>query len=177
MKVLLKKCHTSSKIVWIAVFLFSLCLSHNNAVANVLKDTTINSSEPKETKLEIPWQTIRGQVIDEDSKLPLIGVTVMIQDSSPPMGAITNTDGNFRIEKVPVGRVNLLLSYIGYEQKVIPNIVVNSAKEVVLKLTLHEHATTMSEVTVVAQMDKGTPINDMALVGARSISQIGRAHV
>ncbi|MEQ8880216.1 MAG: TonB-dependent receptor, partial [Cyclobacteriaceae bacterium] len=126
--------------------------------------------EPKENKLKILRQTIRGQVIDEDSKLPLIGVTVMIEDSSPPIGATTNNDGDFRIEKVPVGRVNLQLSYIGYEQKVIPNIVVNSAKEVVLKLTLHENATTMSEVTVVAQMDKGTPINDMALVSARSIS-------
>ncbi len=185
MKSLLNKCHTKSKIVWIVVFfLFSQCLSHENALANVLKDTNLTyqkindtiiitpkpKQEPKENKLKILRQTIRGQVIDEDSKLPLIGVTVMIEDSSPPIGATTNNDGDFRIEKVPVGRVNLQLSYIGYEQKVIPNIVVNSAKEVVLKLTLHENATKMSEVTVVAQMDKGTPINDMALVSARSIS-------
>ncbi|MEP0365436.1 MAG: TonB-dependent receptor [Cyclobacteriaceae bacterium] len=171
MKNLLNKGHTRSKIVWIVVFfLFNLGLSHENALANVLKDTIITSPEPKENKLKTLRQTIRGQVIDEESKLPLIGVTVMIEGSSPPIGAITNVDGNFRIEKVPVGRVNLKLSYIGYEQKIIPNIVVNSAKEVVLKLTLHEYATKMAEVTVVAQMDKGTPINDMALVSARSIS-------
>ena len=173
MKNLLNKGHTRSKIVWTVVFfLFSLCFTHENALANVLNDSIIitKEQEQKENKLKTLRQTIRGQVIDEESKLPLIGVTVMIEDSSPLIGATTNNDGNFRIEKVPVGRINLQLSYIGYEQKVIPNIVVNSAKEVVLKLTLHENATKMEEVTVVAQMDKGTPINDMALVSARSIS-------
>lgn len=172
MKNLLNKGHTRSKIVWTVVFfLFSLCFTHENALANVLNDSIIitKEQEQKENKLKTLRQTIRGQVIDEESKLPLIGVTVMIEDSSPLIGATTNNDGNFRIEKVPVGRINLQLSYIGYEQKVIPNIVVNSAKEVVLKLTLHENATKMEEVTVVAQMDKGTPINDMALVSARSI--------
>lgn len=128
------------------------------------------TQEPKEYKLKTLRQTVRGQVIDEESKIPLIDVAVVIEGSSPLIGAITNIDGNFRIEKVPVGRVNLQLSHIGYEHKIIPNIVVNSAKEVVLKLGMHENATKMSEVTVLAQMDKGSPVNDMALVSARSIS-------
>lgn len=185
LKNLLNMCPTRSKIVWIVVFFsFSQCLSHENALANVLKDTNLTyqkmndtiiitskpTQEPKEYKLKTLRQTVRGQVIDEESKIPLIGVAVVIEGSSPLIGAITNIDGNFRIEKVPVGRVNLQLSHIGYEEKVIPNIVVNSAKEVVLKLTLHEYATKMAEVTVVAQLDKGTPINDMALVSGRSIS-------
>lgn len=185
MKNLLNRWEIRSRFFWIVVLVFYIqCLSHQNALANTLKnpnliyqemnDTIIISSKPKqdpeEIKQEILTQTIRGQVIDEESKLPLIGVTVMIEDSSPPIGATTNIDGNFRIEKVPLGRVNLQLSYIGYEQKMIPNIVVNSAKEVVLNLTLHEYTTKMEEVTVVAQMDKGSPINDMALVDARSIS-------
>ncbi len=182
---LLNKDDIRSKFFRIVVFVF-FCqyLSYENALANVLRDTNLTyqeisditiitpklKQEPKGSKLKILTQTIRGQVIDEESKLPLIGVTVMIEDSSPPIGATTNSDGNFRIEKVPLGRVNLQLSYIGYEQKIIPNIVVNSAKEVVLNLTLHEYTTKMDEVTVVAQMDKGRPINDMVLVDARSIS-------
>ena len=184
MKSLLNKCDIRSKLFWIVVFIFfGQCLPHENALANVLQDnliyqemndTNIITAKPKQqskgNKLKILTQTIRGQVIDEESKLPLVGVTVSIEGSSPPIGATTNNDGNFRIEKVPVGRVNLQLSHIGYEQKIIPNIVVNSAKEVVLNLTLREYATKMEEVTVVARMDKGTPVNDMALVDARSIS-------
>lgn len=174
-----------SKFFWIVVFIFlRTCLSYGSDFTNVLKDnklsylelsdtSTISSKanqEPKGNNAKGLSQTIRGQVIDEESRLPLFGVTVTIKDSSPPIGATTNIDGNFRIEEVPVGRVNLQLSYIGYEEKIIPNIVVNSAKEVVLNLSLHEYSTKMGEVTVVAQMDKGTPINDMALLSARSIS-------
>ncbi len=166
----------------VAFVFFCQCLLQEKALANVLKDTKLTyqkrndittpkpKQEPKGNKLKNLTQTIRGQVIDEGSKLPLVGVTIRVEDSSPPIGATTDIDGNFRIEKVSVGRVNLEVSYIGYEQKIIPNIVVNSAREVVLKLTLHESVTKMEEVTVVAQMDKGTPINDMALVSARSIS-------
>jgi hypothetical protein len=158
-------------------------MSYENAFANVPETnltrqenaetiviTPKSNQKPKENRLKILNQTIRGQVIDEEGKFPLIGVTVIIEDSSPPIGVTTDNDGNFRIENVPVGRINLQLSYIGYKDKIIPNIVVNSAKEVVLTITLHEHATKMEAVTVVAQMDKGTPLNDMALVSARSIS-------
>lgn len=174
-----------SRFFWILVFIsLRPCLSPGSSLVNVLKDNKLNyqelndtsiisskpNQEPKGNKSKALSQTIRGQVIDEESKLPLFGVSVKIKDSSPPIGATTNIDGNFRIEEVPVGRVNLQLSYIGYEEKIIPNIVVNSAKEVVLHLTLHEYSTKMGEVTVVAQMDKGTPINDMALLSARSIS-------
>jgi len=174
-----------SNFFWILVFIcLRPCLPQGSALANVLKnnkfnnqelnDTSIISSkpnqEPKGNKSKALSQTIRGQVIDEESKLPLYGVSIKIKDFSPPIGATTDIDGNFRIEEVPVGRVNLQLSYIGYEEKIIPNIVVNSAKEVVLNLTLHEYSTKMGEVTVVAQMDKGNPINDMAVLSARSIS-------
>jgi hypothetical protein len=185
LKNLLYKSDIRWKFFWILVFIFLRpCLSHGSALAVVLKDNKLSyqessdtiiisskpNQEPKGNIKKALSQTIRGQVTDEESKLPLIGVTVRIEDSSPPIGATTNIDGNFRIEEVPVGRVNLQLSYIGYEKKIVPNIVVNSAKEVVLNLTLHEYATKMGEVTVVAQMDKGTPVNDMVLLSARSIS-------
>lgn len=181
LKNLFNNCQKWSIIAWIRVFfLCSLCFWNENTLANILKENNltsqvvkganINSADSKQKELETLRQTIRGQVVDEGSKLPLIGVTVMIDGSTPPIGAITDNEGYFRIEKVPVGRVNLKLSYIGYKEKVIPNIVVNSAKEVVLKLTLQEYATKMAEVTIVAQMDKGSPTNDMALGSARSIS-------
>ena len=52
-------------------------------------------------------QTVRGTIIDTDSKLPLIGATVVIVGTNPPIGAATDANGNFRIEKVPVGRITL----------------------------------------------------------------------
>ena len=52
-------------------------------------------------------QTVRGTIIDNDSKLPLVGATVIISGVNPPVGAATDDKGNFRIEKVPVGRITL----------------------------------------------------------------------
>ncbi|MBI5917067.1 MAG: TonB-dependent receptor [Bacteroidetes bacterium] len=112
-------------------------------------------------------QTLRGTVLDADSRLPLIGATVSL---APATGTVTDENGNFRLENVPVGRVELLLSYVGYEGLAVPNIVVNSGKEVVLNLLMQESAVKMGEVTVTASRNKGEPLNEMALIGARSIS-------
>ncbi len=118
-------------------------------------------------------QTIRGSIEDADSKSPLIGANVVILDvdhSAGIKGTITDVNGNFRITDVPVGRVTLQLSYIGYEPKTIPNIVINSAKEVVMKLSMVESAIKMDEVVVSANRTKGEPINEMAMISAQSIS-------
>jgi len=115
-------------------------------------------------------QTVRGTILDEDSKMPLIGAQSVILGSDPVIGAISDENGHFRLENVPIGRITLQLSYLGYEQAIIPNIVVNSGKEVVLNLTMQESAVQMKEVVVTVDNNKGEALNDMALISARSIS-------
>jgi len=115
-------------------------------------------------------QTVRGTIIDTDSKMPLIGATVMILDSDPLIGTATDVHGKFRLENIPLGRMTLKLSYLGYDYKTIPNIVVNSGKEVVLDLNMRESVIKMDEVVVRAYNNKGEALNDMSLISARSIS-------
>lgn len=115
-------------------------------------------------------QTVRGAIIDTDSKLPLIGANVMIPGTDPLIGTATDVNGKFRLENIPLGRITLRLSYIGYEYKTIPNIVVNSGKEVVLNLNMQESAVKMDEVVVKPNKNKGEALNDMSLISARSIS-------
>ena len=114
-----------------------------------------------------PTQTVRGRVLDADTQQPLIGAAVIL---GPESGTVTDEYGIFRLENVPIGRVDLALSYLGYENLTVPNIVVNSGKEVVLHLLMQESTVKMSEVTVTASRNKGEPLNDMALLSARSIS-------
>lgn len=114
-------------------------------------------------------QTIRGTIVDEDSRMPLIGATVSIPGTNPIIGTITDGDGRFRLENIPVGRISLQLSYIGYEAIRLPNIEVNSGKEVILNLTMHESATKLDEV-VVTDRKRGEAINDLSLLSSRSIS-------
>ena len=115
-------------------------------------------------------QTVRGTLIDIDSKLPLIGAVVVIPGTDPFIGTTTDMDGNFRLENIPIGRITLQLSYLGYESKTLPNIVVNSGKEVVLDLNLQESVIKMDEVVIRAYKNKGEALNDMSLISARSIS-------
>ena len=115
-------------------------------------------------------QTVRGTIIDANTRQPIIGAEVIIINSEPLRGDVTDTDGKFKITQVPLGRIDLRLAYLGYDNTLVPNIVVNSGKEVVLDLTMEQAAIEMEEVIVKAFQGNGTPTNSMALISARSIS-------
>lgn len=115
-------------------------------------------------------QTVRGTIIDTDSKLPLIGAQIVIAGTEPLIGTTTDSNGKFRFDNISLGRITLQLSYIGYDNQTLPNIVVNSGKEVVLNLNMQESFETLDEVIVVANKNKGAALNDMSLVSSRSIS-------
>lgn len=115
-------------------------------------------------------QTIRGTIIDQDTKIPLIGANILVLGTTDPKGATTDVEGYFKIEKVPLGRVSLQVTYLGYESAILSEIMVTSGKEVVLNVALVESIESLEEVVVVAKLDKENPLNEMATVSARSFS-------
>jgi hypothetical protein len=119
---------------------------------------------------QILKQTIRGQVIDIDSKMPLIGVTLFIEGSTPVVGTVSDPEGYFTFPQIPVGRYNIVVDYIGYETKVIPNLLIGAGKEAIVNIELTESLIKLDEVTVTARKNKGEPLNDMATVSARSFT-------
>ena len=56
--------------------------------------------------------SIMGKVYDSKNKLGLPAVNVFLKDKN--IGASTDIDGNFKIEKLPVGNYVIVFSYIGY---------------------------------------------------------------
>ena len=110
-------------------------------------------------------QRIKGSVTDKESKAPLIGVTISVTDLTPAPGGVTDADGNFVIENVPVGKHVVSVSYIGYQGSTVNDVLVTSAKEVVLPVELEESAVKMTEVVV---SHKREHINDMALISTRT---------
>lgn len=115
-------------------------------------------------------QTIRGKVIDQDSKAPLIGANIIIVNSDPVKGTSTDVDGYFRIDKVDVGRVALKITCLGYEEKLIPNILVGSGKEIVLEIELIESLIKIEEAVITANGHKSEPLNEMATVSAKAFT-------
>lgn len=117
-----------------------------------------------------PTQVIKGTVIDKDTRQTLIGATVSILGSDPMIGTVTDIDGQFRLENIPVGRQVLQCAYLGYQTFVSDNIIVNSAKEVELNIELIEASVTTEEVVVTAFKHSNEPLNDLSMVSARSFS-------
>ena len=115
-------------------------------------------------------QTVRGSIIDSDSKIPLVGVLVKVVGSVPLMATSTDSKGEFRFEKVPVGRITIQLSYMGYETKTMGDIEVNSGKEIVLTLSMQEALLKLKEVVIGDKKVKGQALNEMSLISTRSIS-------
>ncbi len=162
----------SSQVVKITIgfFCFLLCFKLSLVQAEILEPHILLPRQELSNQPARLSQTVRGTITDSDSKLPLIGATIIIPDSEPLIGAATNENGVFRLENIAIGRITIQISYLGYETKTMANIEVTSGKEVVLDLSMLESSVKMDEVVVKPDKDKGDALNEMALISARSIS-------
>ena len=95
-----------------------------------------------------PTQTIRGTVSDKQSFSPIPGVNVIIIGSNPVKVGSTDIDGKFKIMEVNPGRYDLKVTYLGYKEIVLPNVVVTSGKEIVLEIGMEENINSLNEIEV-----------------------------
>ena len=119
---------------------------------------------------QINHQTVRGTVLDADSRQPIFSASIAIVGSEPAVTATTAFDGRFSIADVPTGRIALRIRAMGYEEQTLPNLLLVSSKELVLNVVLQSAVKEIDEVTVTATKPKGELRNDMATVSARRIS-------
>lgn len=115
-------------------------------------------------------QQIRGVVVDKVSTMPLSGAVIRVINTNPIIGGTTDEAGKFKIDKIPVGKINLKISYTGYKEQTLNNLTLNAGKELVLTISLEENLTSMQELVVKANADKDKPLNSMSVVSTRSFS-------
>ena len=116
------------------------------------------------------FQTIRGIVLDQVTGYPLAGASIVIVNSIPLLGTSTDSLGKFKINNIPVGRVTVSISCIGYNTRTVDNVLLGSGKELVLDLRLSESVMAMSELVVAAQKDEAIPGDGIALTSSKSFS-------
>jgi hypothetical protein len=115
-------------------------------------------------------QRIRGKVVDEVTNYPLPGASIIITETNPLMGTSSNLNGDFSLENVPVGRVSLKVSYIGYKDKYFYNLQLTTGKELFLTVKLEEKVIRMQNVVVYAGENKAKSLNEFSAVSARTFS-------
>jgi Carboxypeptidase regulatory-like domain len=119
-------------------------------------------------------QTLKGQVLDQQVQLPLVGATVEVlaNDTSRMglAGVATDDEGYFRIPGLAIGKYSVRVRYIGYTEVLLSNILVISGKETELRINLEESIASLNAVVVVANQEKLKPINELSVVSTRAIS-------
>jgi hypothetical protein len=115
-------------------------------------------------------QTIRGTVMDRQSRITLPGATVLLVHTDPVRGTSSDPSGNFRFESVEVGRVSIRVSYVGYHDVILNNLSLQAGKELVLNIYMDEMVMGVDEVVVRYTADKTSSLNTMASVSARGFT-------
>lgn len=90
--------------------------------------------------------TIKGTIIDKQTREPLTGATVQVAGSTT--GAVADIDGNYTLS-VANGIYDLVVRYVGYVDQTAQQVKVNG--EVVLNFELESDAQALGEVSVVAK--------------------------
>lgn len=115
-------------------------------------------------------QSIRGRVIDKDTRQPLPGVNITLMDDPEDIrGTVTDAEGYFALKALSIGRHELRFTFIGYLPQLVNNVQVNSGRETILNIELEESAIEMDAVEVSASRD-GDPLNEMAIISARQFN-------
>ncbi|HEY8401816.1 MAG TPA: TonB-dependent receptor [Cytophagaceae bacterium] len=110
---------------------------------------------------QVYTQTVRGTVVDKNLQTPLAGVQVVILTTDPVKAVMTDDNGKFRIEQVPVGRHNIQFNFMGFKQFIMSDVLVGAGKEVVLNATMEEEIYMADEVVIKGEKDKSKANNSL----------------
>lgn len=107
---------------------------------------------------------------DNASQAPIAFANVVLLNTQPLLGSVTDSLGNFLIANVPLGRYDVKISCVGYEDALVREVVVTSAKQSILTIPVRENSRMLEEVTIKPNVNKEQALNPMATVSARMLS-------
>ncbi|HEX8061487.1 MAG TPA: TonB-dependent receptor, partial [Cyclobacteriaceae bacterium] len=94
--------------------------------------------------------SIAGTVRDKATQELLVGVTLVIENSSPLVGTVSDPDGNFKLTTTP-GSYNVTATFVGYKPSTKFNVLFSSGNINSINFELEEESTTLNEVVVEAK--------------------------
>ncbi|MFD2245319.1 TonB-dependent receptor [Pontibacter ruber] len=102
---------------------------------------------------------ITGTVRDRNTQEPLIGVSVQLAGTQ--LGTVSNEQGAFRIESIPVGSYTVQSTYIGYQSQTRYNVNVTAGNVQILNFEMVPAASELQQVEVVANRRQSAAVADL----------------
>ena len=114
--------------------------------------------------------TLRGEVIDKDSRAKIIAATIAITSVNPMLAAYSNDKGEFAIVNIPVGRHQIRVTCLGYSMVEMNNIIITTGKELFITIELEPQTNLMREIVIKDSTKERSTINSMVSVSGQSFS-------
>jgi TonB-dependent receptor len=102
--------------------------------------------------------SIKGSIVDAQSKEAIIGASVILKGSTPPVGTATDQEGKFDIPNIPTGKHTVIVSYISYKNKEV-DVTVYPNQAILINATLEEDVANLQEVKIVGQRQTFTDVS------------------
>lgn len=116
--------------------------------------------------------TLTGEIRDAGTKSPLPGASIVVMPGTK--GGVADENGNFQITGIQAGSYSVKVSYMGYKQKVLTDVIVRPARETPLTILLEDAQVNLQEVVVKGGYFTGKT-NDVSSVTALSYEEIRRS--
>ena len=91
--------------------------------------------------------SLTGTVRDKSTQELLPGVNIVLENTDPTIGAVSGTDGVFRLNATP-GSYNVTASFVGYKSLTKFNLQLTTGNVNTISFELEEEQTTLGEVVV-----------------------------
>jgi TonB-dependent receptor len=102
--------------------------------------------------------SVKGTLLDARTKEAIIGASVVLKGTTPPLGTATDVEGTFEIRSVPTGAQIIVISYVSYQSKEI-TVTVYPNQTVLINTAIEEDVATLQEVRVVGQRQTFTDVS------------------
>lgn len=115
-------------------------------------------------------QSIRGQVKDLQTGQPIPYANILVMQGDSVVGTVSDLSGYFEVIDLQPGRYEVKSSYIGYQENIIADVILQAHQPAWLEFSLEEVAFNLSEITVKPEINKKATRNEMIAVSGRLLS-------
>ena len=106
---------------------------------------------------------IKGSIIDKESKQPLPGASLAIKESS--MSVMSDSSGKFAISGLKQGYYSIVVSSVGYQERVVNDVRVYADKVNYIEIELTAAMANLDSVTIKAYKYENNPLTPVSTYG------------